>query len=280
MKVTVLVENSKGGNALKAAHGLALYIEIEQYKILFDIGPSNVVIHNSDKIGISLNAIDAVALSHGHIDHTGGLESFRKVNNSASVYMHSEARNRLRYRLNKLISLPVHNCQIIKRNPTLEPIIQIDNCTKINEFCTLYCNFQKDGNLPPGNRGLEIAKEEWEVDSFDHELALHIQYKGTNILFTGCSHNGVSNIMESVKEQAEISSFDYVIGGFHLYDPVKRTFDKGEYFDELNNYIGQESSTTFYTGHCTGKEALALLRNNHEQRVESLYTGKIIEINP
>ena len=68
MKITALVEN-RSESDLKPVHGLALYIETQRHRILFDLGPDDTIFENAEKKGISLADVDTVILSHGHSDH-------------------------------------------------------------------------------------------------------------------------------------------------------------------------------------------------------------------
>ena len=81
MKITVLVENNtRIDNYLLAEPALSLLIEHKDKKILFDTAYSDIFMQNAKKLGISLNKITDIVLSHGHNDHTGWLRFFR-VNN-------------------------------------------------------------------------------------------------------------------------------------------------------------------------------------------------------
>ena len=76
MKVTILTENTVSRRGLLAEHGLSVLIEAGNRRILFDTGQSGVYLHNAQKLGISLEGLDGIVLSHGHYDHTGGLPEF------------------------------------------------------------------------------------------------------------------------------------------------------------------------------------------------------------
>lgn len=152
MKVSVLVENSKGSNNLKAAHGLAFLIEIDSYKILFDTGPSGLIIRNSKMMGINLTEIDSVVISHGHKDHSGGLRSFRKINDRAVVFIHEVSKSKFRYRLSRLVSIPIFNRKLHYRSSRLNPINVIRTSVAINQYCTIFCNFERAGSKPASNK--------------------------------------------------------------------------------------------------------------------------------
>ena len=73
MKLTVLVDNTCLGKGMRAEHGFACHIWDGSNSVLFDTGSSDLLVQNAAALGIDLGNLDAVALSHGHWDHTGGL---------------------------------------------------------------------------------------------------------------------------------------------------------------------------------------------------------------
>ncbi len=76
-KITTLIENNPDeNNFLLSEHGLSLYIETDEMKILFDTGQSGDFIENAEKLNVDLSDLKYVVLSHGHYDHSGG---FRKL---------------------------------------------------------------------------------------------------------------------------------------------------------------------------------------------------------
>ncbi|MBQ3048539.1 MAG: MBL fold metallo-hydrolase, partial [Oscillospiraceae bacterium] len=87
MKITVLAENVSAHENIGAEHGLSLYIETSEHKILFDMGQSSLFTENAEKLGVDLSDIDAAVLSHGHYDHGGGLGEFLELNRTAPVYL-------------------------------------------------------------------------------------------------------------------------------------------------------------------------------------------------
>lgn len=90
MRITSLVENISNTD-LRAKHGLALYIETKQHKILFDLGPDHTLFDNAKRRNIDLSEIDTVIISHGHMDHGGALAQFLNVNSTAKIYIQRSA---------------------------------------------------------------------------------------------------------------------------------------------------------------------------------------------
>ena len=76
MKIVNLIENTPGAEGCVPAHGLACSVETVANKILVDAGPSDETLRNAERLGVDLRTVDAVILSHGHYDHSGGLLAF------------------------------------------------------------------------------------------------------------------------------------------------------------------------------------------------------------
>jgi len=90
-RITVLVENTAGGRGLPGEHGLSFWIELGSRRILFDTGQSDILSHNAPILGIDLREADALALSHGHYDHVGGLKKVLELAPGIPVYLHLRA---------------------------------------------------------------------------------------------------------------------------------------------------------------------------------------------
>ena len=79
LKITTLIENNPDEQGqLLFEHGLSLYIETAGKNILFDTGESGNFIQNAKSLNKNLNTLDYCVISHGHYDHSGGVEKFLK----------------------------------------------------------------------------------------------------------------------------------------------------------------------------------------------------------
>lgn len=92
MKITVVIENNvpfSCGLPLLAEHGVSMLIETAGRRILYDTGESGAVLHNLTVLGIAPESLDAIVISHGHYDHTGGLLAvLRAARKTVAVYAH------------------------------------------------------------------------------------------------------------------------------------------------------------------------------------------------
>ena len=91
MKITALVENVSLTDEIQSEHGLSLYIETEEKKILFDMGQTDLFADNAEKLEIDLSQEELAILSHGHYDHGGGMKRFLAINQKAPIFINENA---------------------------------------------------------------------------------------------------------------------------------------------------------------------------------------------
>lgn len=91
IRIVALLENTTVSSQLKCKHGLSLYAETDAHKILFDMGPNDLFLQNAEALGVDIVDIDFAVISHGHVDHCGGLKCFLEKNQKAKIYLRPQA---------------------------------------------------------------------------------------------------------------------------------------------------------------------------------------------
>lgn len=89
MHILTLIEDheNKNRNDLSSEHGLSFLIENQGHTFMSDVGQSGKFADNAAKLGAELSTVEALAISHHHYDHGGGLVRFFEENKSATVYL-------------------------------------------------------------------------------------------------------------------------------------------------------------------------------------------------
>jgi len=280
MKITVLTENTKLENSdLIAEHGISLFVEKDGYNILFDTGgPQESAIKNASRLDIDLRKVDAVIISHGHNDHTGGLLKFLQINDKAPVYLKKEALGSYyskRPEGEKYIGI---DSKIVEKYA--ERLYFIDKTVEIAKNIFIVPNIYKEFPVPSSNSVLfEKVNGKLVRDNFKHESFMVIENDNKLTVFTGCGHSGIKNIINTAKEAFPDKKIGNVIGGFHLQAGA-RTFEvaEKEEIEEIAEWLKLEAAGQIYTGHCTGERAMKMMRPILKNKLNEIYAGMRIHI--
>ena len=266
MKIITLIENLAYDQGLVAEHGLSVYVECQNRKLLFDTGQSGLFIQNARTLGIAIEEIDAVVLSHGHYDHTGGLYPFLEVNKKAKVYA-KRALFDPKYRSNKTFIGTPRNEELLK-----DCLVYVDEITELDEGLFIMPNIPIKHPIDKHfDRLMKQKDNEIVPDEFDDELFIVIIEKEQVNIISACSHRGITNICE-----AAIGHFNLrvglILGGFHLKNCTT------EQYNHLTHYFQSLQPKSLGVCHCTGIEKYADLRNDCDVNVFYNYTGFEVNI--
>ena len=272
MRIINLVENELGNSGCEAAHGLSFYVETENHKLLFDSNPSDVVIRNAQKLGVDLPAVDTVILSHGHYDHSGGILPFVELNPRAKIYMQYNAGGE--YYAFDGEEQGFRYIGIDKKILSLPQVQLLKGDIKIDDELQVFTVDQRAYPLPSTNKRLrELCNGQYIQDEFHHEQNLLLTADGKKILFCGCAHNGILNVMETLERKFGSASLpDLVIGGFHL---MKRTefseADTSEITEIANRLRAYKAH--FATCHCTGLPVFNQMKEIMGDQLSYVHSG-------
>ncbi|MFV0421871.1 MBL fold metallo-hydrolase [Oleidesulfovibrio sp.] len=279
MIVHALVDNRKAPDhpALSAEKGLSFHIRTAKNSIIFDMGCGRTFYDNAKLIEIDIEHADIAVISHRHHDHANGLPHFLHHNQHAKVFLREcEARSYvfkfLAVQLNIGFdsALPEHY-----RNR----LIFINQTTEILPDVFAVINSSDRYPRPAGNQYLYSGNKEGLLpDTFEHELFLIIREPDGLVLFTGCAHAGVLNMIETVRTIFEGEKIKAVVGGFHLVGiPMLNGLEcRKSDIIQLAKQLAQCPIDTFYTGHCTGVRAYRVLKTILGERINYIPTGSRI----
>jgi 7,8-dihydropterin-6-yl-methyl-4-(beta-D-ribofuranosyl)aminobenzene 5'-phosphate synthase len=225
-----LFDPSHAVDAPVAEHGLSFLVSVtsgeERRTLLFDTGSTvGGVVHNLRVLGVDPAEIETIVLSHGHFDHTAGL-------------------NGLATQFRPLPSLVVHPDVWLERRvaiPGREPYeLPTTSEEKVRAAGFEVIEGREPRSLLGGGllvtgeiertvefeRGLAVQQAfrdgEWQPDPLmndDQALVAHVRDRGLAVI-TGCGHAGVVNTVRYARKLTGIDRVYAVIGGFHLGGPL------------------------------------------------------------
>lgn len=274
MRVVNLMENTVGLEGCLIGHGLSFYIETAGHRLLMDTGPSGDILTNARRLGIPLSLVDTVVLSHGHYDHAGGILPFACLNPSARIYMHREAAGE--YYAYDGREKGYRYIGIDPAVTELEQIVYVDQeLVQIDTELSVFCGIRGRRNLPETNKRLMQKNGGGYIsDSFVHEQCLVVREEGKAVLFSGCAHNGILNILDRYRELYGTEP-DAVVSGFHLMKKTEHTEEEMQNIRETACEL-QRLRTVFYTCHCTGVPAYEMMKEIMGDQLHYVHCGEEI----
>ena len=276
MKLTTLIENNVGKQEdLYAEHGLSIYIEVDEKKFLFDTGQSGNFIENAKKLNIDLKNLDAVIISHGHYDHSGGLERLiKEINPKIKLYLgegffkpkYSKREDDYYEYTGNLFD------QDFLKEKNIETTFIKDELKYISENFFIISNFIRDKAFENTNLTMYLKEDgKYKKDSFYDEISIGINTDKGLVLVVGCSHVGIVNILETVIQRTGMAIYG-VIGGLHL---VREDDEK---INRIIDYLKDKNIKVIGACHCTGKQGKTMLSQQLDENFINNNTGDVLEI--
>lgn len=257
MKVSVLTENNAGEHT-GAEHGLSYLVEYDGRRILFDTGQSDLFLKNAAIMGVSMEDIDMIVLSHGHYDHGNGLQHL----SGGTLLCHPGCFIR-RYRQSDNSYIGLRNSReelagkfylITSRVPyrITESILFAGEIPRITPYESKTTTFILEDGSP---------------DYVADDSALIITLPQGLLIITGCGHAGVVNTLEHASALTGIENICGIMGGFHLKEEDRQTI-------ETVSYLKNKKVRHIIPSHCTSGSALVSFRTTFDAR--PVRTGDIL----
>jgi 7,8-dihydropterin-6-yl-methyl-4-(beta-D-ribofuranosyl)aminobenzene 5'-phosphate synthase len=217
LEIITLCENTAGGGGTLGEHGLSLLIRYCGRQFLFDTGAGATLLHNAKVMDLDLGEVDAVLLSHGHYDHTGGLLDLVKAIGPVDVYGHPEifgAKHSLREGKAKYTGIPASQAELVAAGARFH---------LHKDFMEVFPGVWLTGEIPRTTT-FEEAEESFYLrtaEGFVPDPVLDDQSLVLNtsrglVVVLGCAHAGVVNILRHITNMFPRRSIYAVLGGTHL----------------------------------------------------------------
>ncbi len=273
VKITTLSENTAGNNAI-GEWGLSMLVEADGKKILFDTGAGTAAMMNVNRWGLDITDIDAIVLSHGHYDHTGGLHDVLQRTGPKDIYAHPDV---WASKYGSLDGSPPRFIGIPHRREGLEALGATFHLSKGPQ--KLSSNITTTGEVPMQN-DYEVIEAylkykdggELKHDPFNDDLSLVIDTDFGLVVVLGCAHRGIINNLRQAQKVTGKEHIYAAIGGTHLVHASQERLElTGVALLEMGvEYVG--------VSHCTGFNAAAYLSNLFGDRFFQNNAGTKLEM--
>ncbi len=257
-----LMEGGKTFDAILAQHGFSALVKLTQnereHHVLFDTGATpDGVVENMRIFDQTPRDIETIVLSHGHFDHTTGLDGLVRTLGRANLplLIHPEFWNRRR------VVIPGHDSfelpttsksalqgvgfEIIEER---QPSFLLDGALLVTGEVDRTTAFERG---MPGQQALRSGEWEWDPLILDDQaILLNVRDKGLVVL-TGCGHAGIINTVRYAQKLTGIEQIYAIIGGFHLGGMTPEPI-----IQQTCDALAAFSPAVIVPTHCTGFRAI------------------------
>jgi len=271
-RLTCLVDNTvHRRSALWGEHGLSFLIETGPARVLFDTGRSGrVLLHNARELDVDLGSITALALSHAHRDHTGGLKAVLKRVGQVPLFAHPDLfRERFsrRARKTRAIGLSVSQKKLARRvelRLSAEPQEVAPGVWTTGEVAP--------HPEPEGRSASHLIRDGGCLlpDPYWDDMSLVLDTVAGLVVVCGCCHAGLLNTLAHVRRTFGVD-ITAVAGGGHLLQADEA------HLRRVIEVLRELCMSRLYLNHCAGQQAYVTLAQAFGEMVAPCPVGTSLE---
>ena len=262
--ITTLVENSVHARGLQAEHGLSFHLQAGSRSLLFDTGQSDLFLRNARQLHINLAEAEAIVLSHGHNDHSGGLRTARQTARRARLFLHRAALAPKFARnpdgSTRAIGMDASTAKEIESAP--EEVVWTPKPVEIMEGIFVSGEIPRQTPFEDTGGPFYLDSAATQPDTLPDDQALFFDTANGLVVLLGCAHSGVINTLEYIRRLTNGRPIHALLGGMHLaaasHERMENTLAA---FRRLEiRFLGPSHCTGFpaqaqlwnaFPGHCT-----------------------------
>lgn len=258
VRITTLSENcvSSRPRGLLAEWGLSILVELDDLRVLLDAGQSTSAVENGNRLGIPWASIDAIVLSHGHYDHTGGLQHvLATIKKRVPVVAHPDVWTAKYLWVGQeapaYIGIPCQKLELESLGAdfdlTRDPVWLSDDVVTSGEI-PMVTDFESVDPVMYVKHGNNLVP-----DPLADDQALFIRTDHGLVVILGCAHRGTINTLRHALNITGMETIHAVIGGTHLLRSTEAQLEQT--IAELMSLGVQRLGVS----HCTGNAAAVYL---------------------
>jgi 7,8-dihydropterin-6-yl-methyl-4-(beta-D-ribofuranosyl)aminobenzene 5'-phosphate synthase len=272
--VRILCDNNIGRLDFLGEHGFAALIEGEQGRFLFDTGQGLTLPHNVRAAGLDLRGLQAVVLSHGHYDHTGGLTwvlqqtgPVKVVAHPALFDPHMTRRNGAAGGSGRFIGCPATRAALERAGAEFE--FHSQTC-ELAPGIWFVAGYARNPAQTPADLQLVLPGDDGpQPDPIAEDASLLLDTAAGPVLILCCAHGGVLNILDHLASRLGVSRLHAVLGGTHLM------FFPPEKIRAVIERLEACGVAQVGVSHCTGRDAATALALHFGPRFSHAAAGSV-----
>ena len=273
--ITTLVEDTASAAGLLGEHGLSFWVEYGNQRVLFDTGQTDLLVENAKLLGVNLAKAEAIVLSHGHYDHTGGLAAVLDIAPRAIVYVHPAAlwpKFVLKSHETQAIGMSDFTKEVIRAHVQDERVVWTEEPTEVIPGLFVTGSIPRNTDFEDVGGAFFVDENCNEADILPDDQAMFFDTSRGLVVLLGCSHAGVVNTLDYVVKLTGKERIYSVIGGMHLLSSSQERIERT--ISVFREYDVQRIGLV----HCTGANATQQISNAFPDRCFICSTGSQVNL--
>ncbi len=256
MKLISLIDNTAVDEKLYSENGMSFYLEFGGKNYLIDAGLTGKAAENARRMGLPVQELDSVVITHNHSEHIGGIDSFMKLSPDAGIYLRAGAQTEC-FRKNGLFKEAVGAGKGFFRKYA-KNLVLFNSFSEVAEgFYLASCEVFDEKNINPDRSCFSLdGRKQLPYDMSDESFAVIFPKKRKAdglVIVGGCFHCGVQNILETIKQCWYGIPVLAIVGGFHFMGSNPKTLGcSAEYVTAQARALKLSNAEKIYACHCTG----------------------------
>ena len=271
LEITILSENTTDRPDIQTEHGLAYWIRYNSSQLLFDTGQCGLIQNNAEALGINLAEAEAVILSHGHYDHSGGIPTalHNSPEDSVKIYLHPESfierYSKKPDRVN-FIGMSRRTKRWIKNRPQ----VFTDRPTEAMPGLHITGPIPRVNNTEDVGGAFYLDEKCTKPDGLPDDESIYIETDKGLVVLLGCAHSGVINTLEYIESISANNTIHALIGGMHLVNASDKriSFTISE--------LAKRNIEIIAPLHCTGEKAVSQMQDTLGNHIKIMKCGDSI----
>ena len=272
-RIYILSDNTAIRQGFGREHGLSILIQTDQDSYwLWDTGQSSLFLESAGKLGLDLEKLKGVALSHGHYDHTDGLSTLlNEVDFKGPIYANPDFAVD-RFKIQKGSAPKPIGLNKAKLPWPLPGFAGVSGSLELTNGLTFISKIERRPGLYQSVDDFYLDAKEQLPDFVEDDACLVLLSNRGPVVILGCCHSGLANTLYQVRDILGLNRVFSIIGGMHLINAPDSSLH------QTVQVLKEFSIEYIYPCHCTGNKSTDFLKEQLPGKVFDIGTGNVIEV--